>query len=157
VERSEILLKIVAFIFGTAWSVLTYFVVPAIIIDKKTAIASIPHSGNTFKRTWGETVIVNIGIGLVFFLAIVALVLAGALIVSGGHAGIALGSGVVFCGALVVLIIMSSVLDSVLKTLLYIYANENVVPSNFNSELLAQILGRKGSGVPVPNMVPPVV
>lgn len=144
-ERSEILMKITAVILGSAWSVLTYFVVPAILIDKKKGIGAISHSGSIFKRTWGETIIINIGIGLTFFIAIVVLlfVLIGVLFLFGNESIVAVSAGAAFFGSLIVLVIVSSVLDSILRTILYIYANEGVIPSNFNAELLTQILGKK--------------
>lgn len=154
-ERSALLMKIVVAIIGAAWSVLTYFTVSAIIIDKKPAIEAIKHSGSVFKRTWGETIVTSISFGLAFFLFYVLLILGivGALGVSGALLGeqglfiVSIVCGVVFVLAVIGSIILSSVLDSVLRTLLYVYASENITPTNFNSELLEKMLVRKSNPV----------
>lgn len=150
-ERSALLMKIVVAIIGVAWSVLTYFTVSAIIIDKKPATEAIKHSGTVFRRTWGETIVTNISFGLAFFLFYVVLIfgIVGALAASGAFLGsqgllyVSIICGVVFVLAVIGSIILSSVLDSVLRTLLYVYASENITPTNFNAELLEKMLARK--------------
>ncbi len=149
-ERSQIMVKILTAIIGAAWSVLTYFVVPAIVIDKKGAIDSIRHSGSTFKRTWGETLVTNITLGLavtVIFIGLIA-VLVGIVVVFNASMVVVLFASIVFVIALVIMVLMSSVLDSVLRTLLYVYANEGTMPQNFNRELLEGMLTRKGGVTP---------
>ena len=161
-ERSALLMKIVIAIIGAAWSVLTYFTVSAIIIDKKPVTDAIKHSGLVFRRTWGETIVTSISFGLAFFLfyAVLILGIVGVLAVSGTLLGshglfvVSLICGVVFIVALIGSIILSSVLDSVLRTLLYVYASENITPTNFNSELLEKMLVRKAIPVQVVQPVP---
>jgi len=144
-DRSEKLTQIIAAILGVAWSVLTYFVVPSIIIDKKTGFNAVSHSGEVFKRTWGETNVTNIGIGLILFITIIAiaLIFGGILIMTGSTIVVGLTLGVIFGTAFIGFVITATVLEGVLKTLLYIYAREGVMPTNFDAELLTQILGKK--------------
>lgn len=153
-ERSQLLVKILVAVMGAMWSVLTYFVVPAIIIDKKSAFAAIGHSGGVFKRTWGETLIANISLGLVFFaffLVIIFAFIGFAFIVKVSPAMVLIGGGVLIF-AIIFASLLSAVLDSVLRTLLYVYASEHIVPQNFNQELLESMLGRKSviSSIPTP-------
>jgi Family of unknown function (DUF6159) len=160
-ERSNLLMKIVVAIIGVAWSVLTYFTVSAMIIDKKPVIEAIKHSGSVFRRTWGETIVTSISFGFAFFLfygvlilgIVGALAVSGALLGEGGLLIVSIMCGVVFIIAIVGSIILSSVLDSVLRTLLYVYASENITPTNFNSELLEKMLVRKANPV---QAAPPV-
>lgn len=141
-ERSQLLVKLFVFIAGTAWSVLTYFVVPAIVIDNKPTFAAISHSGSVFKRTWGETLVSNVSLSLAFMIMFVVLTVAlvGGIFITGGHVGSLLVSVVIFVTALLIVGVLSSVLDSVLRTLLYVYASEGITPTNFNSELLNSML-----------------
>ncbi len=144
-ERSQLLARIFIALLGAMWSVLTYFVVPAIIIDKKSPFAAIRHSGSVFKRTWGETLVTNISFGFVFLVAIFALVfvLIGFIFLAGGSPlSMFIGIGV-FLVSIFGLVLLSSVLDSVLRTLLYVYASEQVIPQNFSKELLEGMLVRK--------------
>ncbi len=150
-ERSELLGKIVALVIGATWSVLTYFVVSSIVIDKKSAFAAISHSGTVFKRTWGEAFVTNVTIGLAFFLVFIALILilTGVLLLFDAQTVVVITSGVIFFGALIVSVIVMSVLDGIIRTLLYIYAHERAVPQNFNQQLLEQILVRRtGASIP---------
>ena len=144
-ERSQLLMKLLVMVLGAVWSVLTYFVVPAIIIDNKSAVSGIRHSGTVFKRTWGETIVSNISFSLVMFVMffVLAIAFVGLVVVTGGSAGMVVVSGSIFMIAIFVLILIHSVLDSVLRTLLYVYANEGTVPVDFNRELLENMLARK--------------
>ena len=144
-ERSQLLVRILIALLGAMWSVLTYFVVPAIVIDGMSPVTAIGHSGNVFKRTWGETFITNISLGFAFIIPIFVLIF----VLIGFHVLVGIGpisfliSLGVFSFSIIVIILLSSVLDSVLRTLLYVYASEQVVPHNFNRELLESILARK--------------
>lgn len=146
-ERSKLLGKIVAALLGTAWAVLTYFVVQAITLDKKGVFEGIHHSGITFRRTWGETLVSNISLGLIFFCAHLVVILAsfglGFFFVIQNLPFLALGVCAFYCVWLFAAILVQASLESILRVLLYVYAGEHVVPANFNQELLSQILGRK--------------
>lgn len=155
-ERSALVGKIVTALLGAAWAILTFFVIPIMILDKKSAFSAIPTSAQLFKKTWGETLVANVTLGVVFMVAhlVVLASFIGLLI----YAGSTLNSillivsivGVVMW--LVIATIVHSALEGILKTLLYIYAAENVVPSNFNKELLESMLVRSPSSV-MPNFV----
>lgn len=150
-ERSQLLVKLLVMLLGAAWSVLTYFVVPAIVIDNRSAFSAIKHSGVTFKRTWGETIVTNISFSLAMLVAFFALVvvLIGLIVMLGGNTGALIVCGVVFIFTIIVMVLISTVLDSVLRVLLFVYANEGVVPENFNRELLENMLARTATIAPV--------
>lgn len=160
-NRSQLLGKLVTSLMGAAWAILTYFVVPAMVIDNHSAFASIPKSAQVFKQTWGETIVSNISYNLIFFLAGIGLILSG-----GGLIIAALVMQVpilailflfVFLGAFVFLALVSSVFAGILKTLLYVYAAEGTVPQNFNRELLEKMLVRKSGDVAAVSTVTSVV
>lgn len=158
-ERSQLLMSIVALIIGAAWSVLTYFTVPSIVLGKNDAIGAIRHSGSVFKRTWGEMFISNISLGLAFFIFILGLicVFIGGLFVFGSVGSqMLLPLIVLFVILLVGLSILSSVLNSILKVLLYMYASEGVTPQNFNPELIEKMLLRHQLKTTVPPPSAPI-
>jgi len=145
-ERSGLLVKLLVMVLGATWSVLTYFVVPAIITgDDKSAFTAIRQSGTVFKRTWGETIVTNISFGLAitlsFFILVIALI--GLNVIFIGSIEIMFVSGIIFIFVILGIGLLSSVLGSVLRTLLYVYANEGTVPQDFNRELLENMLARK--------------
>lgn len=150
--------KIIAALLGATWSILTYFVVPAMVVDRKSAFASIPRSASVFKHTWGETLVGNFSLGAVFFLAhlLVLLSFIGLSVVTLSMRNIPLF--IALCVLVVIWLVVSSIvhstLNAVLRTLLYIYATENVVPQNFNPELLSAMLQKRVNSY-APAVFPP--
>lgn len=150
-ERSGTIGRIVTGLLGATWAVLTYFVVPSIVIGKRSAIAAVSDSTTVFKRTWGETFVTNVSFSLVMVLAFFAyvIVLLGVGFLFGWSLGVALTLFVLLVLGVLVLSLLSATLSSILRTLLYIYASEDVTPTNFNKELLDQMLVKRGSTLPL--------
>ncbi len=68
-ENSDnIVARIVAGMMGLAWTLITFLVIPVIVIERKNAIAAIGRSSRLLKETWGEQIVSNIGFGLMGFL-----------------------------------------------------------------------------------------
>lgn len=149
-DRSRIVGRIVVALIGTAWSVLTYFVVPSIIIGKRPAFDAIRDSGTIFKRTWGETLVTNISFSLVLTLGFFAYLIAlfGIGFIMGWSIGVVITLCVLFVFGITILSLLGSTLGSILRTLLYLYASEGKVPENFNPELLEKMFKRKDSSIP---------
>ena len=149
-ERSQIVGRIVAGLLGAVWAVLTFFAIPVILIEHKSPFQAISASAQLFKKTWGETLISNVTLGAVFVVAHL-LVLSSfiGLIIFGASTQNSVLLVVAIFGVILWLIIatvINAALQGILKTLLYIYAAENVVPANFNRELLESMLVKKGVG-----------
>lgn len=146
-ERSRVLGKIIVWLIGAAWAVLTYFVVTAVVLEKQSAFQAVKRSGHVFKTTWGETFVSNISLGLVFFLAhfFALVVFVGFIVLAAatGITGVYLVAFVALALWFFVAILVHEVLQAVLKTLLYIYATEQSVPGNFDQELLQAMLVRQ--------------
>jgi hypothetical protein len=74
-RRAGLAGRIAIWLIGVAWSIATYFVVPVLIYEKEGAWGSLKKSASLFKRTFGESVVGNLAMGLIFFgLALVGLV-----------------------------------------------------------------------------------
>jgi Family of unknown function (DUF6159) len=156
-ERSALMGRIVASLLGAAWAILTFFVVSIIVLQQKSPFSAVSASATLFKKTWGETLVSNVALGAVFVLAhfvvltsFVGLLIYGA---STQNAVLLIGSIVGVFVWLLVATLVNSALQGILQTLLYIYAAEDVVPSNFNRELLESMLVRNAS---VPQAASPV-
>ena len=65
--------EIAAAIIGTAWSILTFFVVPVLLYEDKDVIGTIKQSGRIMKEKWGESLGANFGFGFINFLAILVI------------------------------------------------------------------------------------
>jgi len=145
-EKSKLFSKIVVWLLGATWSVLTYFVVTAVVLEKQTAYSAIKRSGQVFKTTWGETFVSNISLGLTFFLAHIVALLAfiGFIVVAAvlNMTNLYIVGFVLYAIWLFMATFVHEVLHAVLKTLLFIYATEEKTPENFDRELLANMLAR---------------
>jgi hypothetical protein len=112
---------------GIAWTVVTYFVVPVLIYEKIGPWAAIKRSASILRKTWGEALVGNLGLGAVFVLLGllgIVFIVAGALI--GGLTGlvVAMIAAIVYW---VILGIVYSAAESVLVAALYRYATTGKV------------------------------
>ena len=62
--------RIVAAFAGMAWTVVTFLVLPIIVIEDMSVKDAIKKSGNLFKHNWGENLAAQFGFGLIGFIAI---------------------------------------------------------------------------------------
>jgi hypothetical protein len=76
-ERAGFIGVIVIGILGFAWSVLTFLVVPILVVEKVGPIEAVKRSGSLLRKTWGEQLIGGGGIGLVFGLIMFAVIVVG--------------------------------------------------------------------------------
>ncbi|HEY9205606.1 MAG TPA: DUF6159 family protein [Candidatus Methanoperedens sp.] len=135
-DRSGTLGRIVAAIIGMAWSLLTFFVVPVLVLENTSVFESIKKSGYLFKRTWGENVIGQFSMGFIFFiLGLIGIVPLGLLFITSSFNMIIL----VFALTViywVVLGIVSASLDGIFVAALYNYANTGKIPSAYSPEVI---------------------
>jgi hypothetical protein len=80
-ERAGIVGQIVIGVLGIAWSLLTFLVVPVLVVENVGPLAAIRRSGSLLRTTWGEQLIGSGGIGLVFGLAVVVVLIVGVALV----------------------------------------------------------------------------
>src|SRR5262245_22771845 len=65
-ERAGFIGRIVISLIGLAWNLATYLVVPILAVEDVGPIEAIKRSTALLKRTWGEQVVGNAGLGAVF-------------------------------------------------------------------------------------------
>jgi hypothetical protein len=128
--------EIVSAVLGTAWTVITYFVVPVLVVEKVGPFEAISRSVAILKKTWGEALIGNLGLGLFMLL----LSLPGILLLVLGfllaNQTLALGLTVVALGLVYLLgcSVISSALSTIFLSALYQYAAYEKVPVGFNAD-----------------------
>ncbi|WP_247731463.1 DUF6159 family protein [Halovivax limisalsi] len=119
--------RLVGTLFGAAWTLLTFFVVPVIVFEDTTTTGMFKESSHTFKELWGETPISLVAVQLVGLVIALPFVLLG--IALSGISPI-LTAGAILTGALLAFLV-SQTLQGVIKTTLYLYATEGVRPDEF--------------------------
>jgi hypothetical protein len=136
-SRTGFLGKIVIAIVGVAWSLVTYFVVPLIVIERKGAIEAVGASKDLLGKTWGKQIVSGLGYGLIGFLltvpavVIVLFAIWGAIASGFQHVG---SFGLLAVAAVLYLIalgIVMSALRAIFGTVLYLYAKNGTAPEGF--------------------------
>lgn len=137
-ERAGFLGKIVMGAIGVAWTIVTYFVVPVLIYEKLGPWGSVKRSASILKKTWGEALVGNLGLGLVFFLLAILGIVA---IIVGALAGGAVGAIIGLAVAIVywlILAVIASAAEAVLVAALYRYATTGKVSEDFDPSIFSQ-------------------
>jgi len=136
-DKSKWLGKLVAWLLGAAWALLTYFSLPSLIIGQKSVGESFKESAAVIRKTWGETIIINFSVGLFFTFLVLGIIVvcAGILILVPVFEMFVL-LAVLFTVSMVVISILSSTLGSIFKLALYQFAITGTVPAGFTSDLV---------------------
>ena len=139
-ERGGIAGVIVAALGGMAWNIITFLVIPVLVVEGIGPVAAIKRSGGLLKKTWGEQIIGNAGIGLVFGLlgfavAVVGIGL-GVLIMSAGVVVLGIAVIAVAVIAIMVISLLGATLRGIYSAALYEYAVGGATGA-FDQEMLA--------------------
>jgi len=120
-ERAGFVGRIVGALAGVAWSLVTFLVIPVLVIEGVGVRDAVSRSGALFKKTWGENVAAQVGFGILGIVAMIPAILVIALGVSmGGSLGLILLFAAI-AYALVAAMVLSA-LNGVFQTALYRYA-----------------------------------
>lgn len=139
-ERGGALGAIVSLIGNMAWSLITFLVVPVLVIEGVGPIDAIKRSGSLLRKTWGEQIVGSFSIGLVMGLVILALVLGGGAITFLAFsisAGLGVLLAIVVVIAVVIVGLIASALSGIFNVALYRYAVGEPSDRFFAQETLA--------------------
>jgi hypothetical protein len=81
-ERAGFIGQIIIGFIGLAWSVLTFLVVPVLVVENVGPLEAVKRSGSLLRKTWGEQIIGGAGIGLVFGLISFITIIVGIVVVA---------------------------------------------------------------------------
>jgi hypothetical protein len=147
-ERVGFLGRIFTGLFGILWNVATFLVVPVLVARDVGPMQSIKDSAGLLKRTWGENVVGQVGLGLAFGVIQMAIIIGGMAVIGAAMAfdfelfAIAV-VGLIFVGVLATLLFHSA-LSGIYSAVLYRYAANGDPTIGFDSdELSAAFLPKK--------------
>jgi hypothetical protein len=143
-DRSKLLGQIVATLLGAAWNIMTYFSLISLVIGNKSVGESFKESAAIIRKTWGETLIVNVGVG--FFFGIITLAVAMALFVLGfliQDMIVAIALGVIFILYIACISVVSSTLGAIFKFALYEYGRSGKIIPGFTPDVVANAFKKK--------------
>jgi len=139
-ERVGIIGRIVVGLIGLAWSVATALVVPVLAAENVGPIEAIGRSVELIKKAWGEDIIGNAGIGVVFGLVTVVTLLSGGLLVLAAFSAHHLTLGVLLLVLLILavclLALSQATLQGIYSAALYRYANGDPATGGIDKDLL---------------------
>jgi hypothetical protein len=146
-ERLGLIGRLVVGFLGLAWTVATFLVVPILASEDVGPVDAVKRSVELLKRSWGENLIGNGGIGVVFGLLMLLAVLVGALLIGGAVAlqsvaAIVLAVVVVVLGFTLLGLIQTS-LQGIYAAALYRYAEAGEASIGFDQALLEQAFAPK--------------
>ncbi|MBI87777.1 MAG: hypothetical protein CMB67_01935 [Euryarchaeota archaeon] len=116
-----------SFILGIAWWIVTFFMIPMIVLERSGVMDSMGKSTELFKRTWGESVTSHIGTGLLMTISLLLLFLISLPLMILGELGVILGIVILAVGFLFTVLFFSAV-DAVNRASLFYYAKTGQAP-----------------------------
>lgn len=147
-ERAGFIGRWIAGLLGLAFTVATFLAVPILVSQNVGPLEAVKDSATLLKKTWGENVIGNVGMGLVFFIYYFGVIGLGIALAfgaaqTGSPALIVLVVAAVVV-ALVALALVQSALQGVYSAALYRYATDGNVGEAFSGTLLSSAFKPKG-------------
>ena len=141
-ERSGLIGQIVLSIIGGAWALVTYFVVPVLILEDKGVFASLGESFALIKKTWGESIVGSAGMAVVFVIigVLAALLVFATMLIVPALFLVVLA---LFLILIVLLAVVYYAMQGIFVTALYTYAKTGTVPSVFNPDLIQNAFAPK--------------
>ncbi len=143
--------RIAVWLLDAAWNIANFFALPIIVMSdgEVRPLQATKQSVQLVKQVWGEGVVAAGGIAIIS-----ALTILGYMLLSGAVAGLLAIAGLLPVGVallliplfilgLLAIILVTSVLDGVIKAALYHYATTGEAPATFNKQLLRSAMTPK--------------
>jgi hypothetical protein len=138
---SVIFRNVLAAAADVMWQLITFFVMPAMMLDDLGMIDAIKKSAATFKQRWGTQLSggVRIGglIGLVAILPAAIAIVGGAFLATSGAWAVGVPIAVIGFVVLAIASLVLSAMRGVFSVVLYRYATQGIVEGGFTEEQLA--------------------
>ncbi|MFN2373167.1 MAG: DUF6159 family protein [Cyclonatronaceae bacterium] len=130
-NQSDKIGKIITGLLGMSWTLVSFMVLPILIIENRGPVESLKASMSMLRGTWGEQILGHFSFGLIYFIMILPMFLVFYLLMNLGEAAIiiAIVFGVIYTLAAAA---VQWVLQSIYMGALYMYARDNEIPDNFS-------------------------
>jgi len=146
-ERAGFIGRWIAGLLGVAFTVATFLTVPILVSREIGPIEAVKESATLLKKTWGENIVGNVGMGLVFFLFYIGVIGIGMVFVFGaaqtGSATLIVLVTSILVLAVIALTLVQTALQGVYSAALYRYATEGNVGDAFSGTQLGEAFRQK--------------
>lgn len=141
-ERAGFIGRWIAGLLGLAFTVATFLTVPILVSRDVGPWDAVKESAALLKKTWGENIIGNAGMGFVFFLFYLGAILLGVVLIVGaaqtGNGALTAIVAAIVVLAVVGLALVQAALQGVYSAALYRYATEGNAGEAFPTALLGE-------------------
>ena len=142
-EKSGMLGKIIISIIGFVWNIATYLVVPILAVEGVGPIEAIKRSAGLLRKTWGQQIIGNLGLGTVFGLIVLVIFVVGIPVIIFAAAGIQSTAltilvSLLFAFILIAVGLIQSTLNGIYTAAVYQYAADGQTGSFFDPMLIKE-------------------
>ncbi|HEX8230237.1 MAG TPA: DUF6159 family protein [Chloroflexia bacterium] len=140
-DQDNIVGKIVAALVNVAWNVVTFLVIPVLVVENVGPVEGIKRSTALLRKTWGEQLVGNGGVGLVLGLITFAVILVLGvplffLAVSSNSTALMLLVVAVIVFLVMAISLFGSALNGVFQAALYNYASTGTAGQGFEEHLV---------------------
>lgn len=140
------------FVFaGLAWHTVPYFVVPIIVSGERNPLHALRRSAGLIKDRWGDDVVVNASVWLIFAVPLIVVGISAAPVMSWavGTLNEWVITGAVFALLMMVLLtlIFKMAMDGIFSAAAFEFATSDLVVKNFHEEDLRSAFGNRPSRI----------
>lgn len=121
-------------VLHSGWTLMTYFVVPIVVIERKSIFAALPRSGQILTERWGESVSAQVSTG--WFLALLNLPVVLFLFIEWYTTNLSAFIFLLSFSWVIFAIILATTAKQVLTVVLYLYAANGEAPKGWDPEAL---------------------
>ncbi len=140
-ERFGFIGRLIVGLFGVAWTAASFLTVPILVSRNIGPVDAVKESASLLKRTWGENVLSNAGIGLIFMLIyVLAIAVIGvllSLVIQTGNMPLILGVATISVIGMLALGLFQAALQGILSAVLYRFATGGLNTGGFSSDDLS--------------------
>lgn len=141
-ERAGFIGRWIAGLLGVAFTVATFLAVPILVTSNAGPVQAVKESAALLKKTWGENIIGNGGMGLIFLVGHIGVVGIGLLFVflvaQAGSPALIIAVTAVVVLSVIALSLVQSALQGVYSAALYRYATTGDAGTEFSGTLLGE-------------------
>jgi hypothetical protein len=142
-ERLGFIGEIIISFIGMAFALVSFMVLPMLIIEGKSPIAALKDSAAILKKTWGESLAGFGGIGILFFfihLPFLLLLGYGFVTISNSEMQVGMAMIVIALIGLSIFSLLQTTLSTIYKAAIFQYATTGQTTVKFNDELFGSAL-----------------
>jgi len=138
-RRAGFIGRWIAAAIGVGWTIATFMAVPVLVNENVGPIDAVKKSATMLRKTWGENILGNAGIGLVFglLIALVAFLGVGVTLAASQNPSLFFTLGALTVVSVMLMVLVQAALSGIYSAALYRYAEEGTAGGTFDDALLS--------------------